>query len=65
MASAVAGFAFTELGLRELVAFTREENLASRRVMEKVGFVHERDFVDDGVRSVLYRVRGSGFHAAA
>jgi hypothetical protein len=24
--------------------------------MEKIGFTYERDFVDDGVRSVLYRL---------
>ena len=59
MAAAVAGHAFTDLGFRELVAFTREENTASRRVMEKVGFVYERDFLDDGVRSVLYRLHDS------
>jgi len=56
MATAVAGHAFTALDLPNLVAFTREENVASRRVMEKVGFVHERDFLDEGVQNVLYRL---------
>ena len=55
MAAAIARHAFTDVGLPELVAFTRVENTASRRVLEKVGFGYERDFVDDGVRSVLYR----------
>jgi len=56
MATAVAGHAFRALDLPNLVAFTREENVASRRVMEKVGFVYERDFLDEGVQNVLYRL---------
>jgi ribosomal-protein-alanine N-acetyltransferase len=59
MAIAVAEHAFTALGLRELVAFTRTTNTASRRVMEKVGFVYERDFFDDDVLHVLYRLTAS------
>ena len=55
MAAGVAAHAFTDVGLPELVAFTRVENAASRRVLEKVGFGYERDFVDDGVFSALYR----------
>jgi RimJ/RimL family protein N-acetyltransferase len=63
IAGAVASRAFTDLGLRELVAFTREENTASRRVIEKAGFVYERDFLEDGVRSVLYRLTDSTIRA--
>jgi RimJ/RimL family protein N-acetyltransferase len=62
MAAAVAGHAFTTLGLSSLVAFTREENIASRRVMEKVGFLYERDFLDEGVQNVLYRLQADSFH---
>ena len=47
MATTVAGHAFTTLHLSSLAAFTREENLASRRVMEKVGFLYERDLLDE------------------
>lgn len=45
-ATAAVHFAFTNLGLRELVSFTVPANQPSRRVMEKLGFVHEpaRDF---------------------
>lgn len=45
-ATAAVRFAFTALGLRELVSFTVPANAPSRRVMEKLGFVHEpgRDF---------------------
>ena len=61
MATAVAGHAFTALGLSNLVAFTRKENLASRRVMDKVGFRYEHDFLDDGVQNVLYRLPAESF----
>ena len=37
--------AFEVLQLPELVCFTLPTNLASRRIMEKVGFRYERDFV--------------------
>ncbi len=48
--------AFRQLALRELVAFTGSDNARSRRVMEKVGFVYERDFVYHEERCVLYRL---------
>lgn len=56
MAHAVADHAFTALGLGDLVAFTKTDNVASRRVMEKVGFRYERGFVEDEERYVLYRL---------
>ena len=43
--------------LLELVAFTLPDNLGSRRVMEKSGFVYERDIVHVGLAHVLYRHR--------
>src|SRR5438270_7571491 len=49
--------AFGPLGLREIVAFALPDNLASRRVMEKTGFVFERDIVHAGLPHVLYRRR--------
>jgi [ribosomal protein S5]-alanine N-acetyltransferase len=54
MATAVASHAFTALSLSSLVAFTRHGNVASRRAMEKVGFLYEGDFIDEGARHVLY-----------
>lgn len=39
-ATAVLDYAFTTLGLEEVVSFTVEANLASRRVMEKIGLQH-------------------------
>jgi [ribosomal protein S5]-alanine N-acetyltransferase len=56
MASAVAAYAFDAVGVRSLVAFTQAENAGSRRVMQKAGFVYERDFVDHGAVHVLYRL---------
>jgi [ribosomal protein S5]-alanine N-acetyltransferase len=57
MASALVGVARDPLGLTEIVAFTLPYNLASRRVMEKVGFTYERDFEWARLPHVLYRLR--------
>ena len=40
-ARAAAGFAFAELGLSELVSMTVPANLASQRVMQKLGMTHD------------------------
>ncbi len=57
MGTALIGYASTVLGLPELVGFTLQDNLGSQRVLEKLGFVFERTFVDDGEDLVLYRRR--------
>jgi ribosomal-protein-alanine N-acetyltransferase len=57
MAQGAITAAFGPLGLRELIAFTLPNNLASRRVMEKTGFVYERDIVHALLPHVLYRRR--------
>jgi [ribosomal protein S5]-alanine N-acetyltransferase len=57
MAAALVGIARDRLGLAEIVAFTLPYNLASRRVMEKVGFTYERDFEWARMPHVLYRQR--------
>ncbi|MGN6869954.1 MAG: GNAT family N-acetyltransferase [Solirubrobacteraceae bacterium] len=57
LAHACVEVAFEQLALRELVAFTLPENIASRRVMEKAGFTYERDIVHAGLPHVLYRRR--------
>jgi RimJ/RimL family protein N-acetyltransferase len=46
------------LNLRRVVAFTRHDNAASQRVMEKLGLDHERDFEYAGWPHVLYREPG-------
>jgi ribosomal-protein-alanine N-acetyltransferase len=53
LASIEAGFG--TLGLEQLIAFTLVGNAASRRVMEKAGFIYERDFQHVGRPHVLYR----------
>jgi [ribosomal protein S5]-alanine N-acetyltransferase len=40
--AAAVAVAFDTLGLDDVVAFTMTTNLASRRVMEKLGFVYEK-----------------------
>ena len=57
LAHACVEVAFEQLDLRELVAFTLPDNIASRRVMEKAGFTYERDIVHAGLPHVLYRRR--------
>lgn len=70
-AKAVLDYAFTTLGLEELVSFTVENNLASRRVMEKIGLHHDPkdDFNHPKLpshkleRHVLYRLKRSEYLA--
>ena len=65
-ALAVLAFAFEHVGLKEVVSFTATENWRSRRVMERIGMMHDPadDFdhpaLPDGhrvKRHVLYRIR--------
>lgn len=55
LAQASVAVAFDSLDLDELIAITLPENLASRRVMEKAGFAHDRDIAHAGLRHLLYR----------
>jgi ribosomal-protein-alanine N-acetyltransferase len=50
----------SELRLAEIVCFTLTTNLASQRVMQKAGFVYEKDIVHAGLPHVLYRQRLAG-----
>jgi ribosomal-protein-alanine N-acetyltransferase len=52
--------AATEVGFERVVAFTRPDNLASRRVMEKLGMHYERDFTHVGIPHVLYAIAPGG-----
>ncbi len=47
----------TAAGFERVVAFTRVENVASRRVMEKLGLRQEREFSHHGLPHVLYASR--------
>lgn len=48
--------AFEEIDLPDLVTFTLVDNVASRGVMEKVGFVYDGDVVHADLPHVLYRL---------
>lgn len=56
LGAAAARVAFEELDRDDIVAFTLPTNRASRRVMEKIGFVYERDLDYKGWPHVLYRL---------
>lgn len=67
-ASALLDFGFQYLKLKEIVAFTTESNLASRKVMEKIGMTRDLDGDFDHplvpkdhplIRHVLYRKKGN------
>ena len=57
IAAASLDVGFRLLGLQDIVAFAIPGNLASRRVMEKVGFTYERDIIHHDVKCVLYRIK--------
>jgi RimJ/RimL family protein N-acetyltransferase len=59
LGSASIDVAFGPLGLADVVSFTLPHNVASRRVMEKLGFAFERDTIHAGMPHVLYRLRTS------
>ena len=50
----------TGLGLRTLVGVTTPENLASRRVLEKLGLRYESEVVVERTTCLLHRVRFEG-----
>jgi RimJ/RimL family protein N-acetyltransferase len=59
IATALGRHALAEVsdrGLRSVVAYTGEDNVASRGVMEKLGMSYEKAFDDDGEPHVLYRL---------
>ncbi len=56
MASACVDIAFRAVRLESVVAFAVPDNTASIRVMEKTGFVYEKDVDWDGRRHVVYRL---------
>jgi RimJ/RimL family protein N-acetyltransferase len=70
-AAPIVDYAFHQLGLAEVVAITALPNLASRRVMQKLGMMHQPEFDFDHpripvghqyLRHTLYSLRGAGFH---
>jgi ribosomal-protein-alanine N-acetyltransferase len=47
---------FASLKLRSIIAFTLQTNLASQRVMQKIGMTYERDFTHYGSPHTFYRL---------
>lgn len=58
LARAALEVVFGPLALEEVIAYTQPDNVASRRVMEKTGFVYERDIKFESQPFVLYRHSG-------
>lgn len=55
-AIALLSYGFETLQLEQLVALAKPENLASRRVMEKIGMQLEKNIQLYGVEWVLYKI---------
>jgi ribosomal-protein-alanine N-acetyltransferase len=49
-------FAFHDLGVDEVVAFTEARNIRSRAVMERLGMTYQRDIIHDSMPFVLYSI---------
>lgn len=69
-AEACLNFAFEELKLDEIVAFTSKDNFASQKVMEKIGMTFSHDFLhpdlDDSHplrEEKLYRIKKQDFNS--
>jgi [ribosomal protein S5]-alanine N-acetyltransferase len=56
MAQASLNVGFRRLGFPEICSWTLPTNLASRRVMEKLGFRYEKDFEFAGLPHRFYRM---------
>ncbi|WP_207714226.1 GNAT family N-acetyltransferase [Scytonema sp. UIC 10036] len=50
---------FEQLGLADVVCYTMTTNQASQKVMKKLGFKYERDFIKANLLHVLFRVTAS------
>lgn len=55
-AAQVVEIGFVDCGFDELLSGTMVENRASRRVMEKIGFVYDCDVVHEDLPHALYRL---------
>lgn len=60
MARMVIQIGFRDVGAESLVGFTLPENVASRRLMEKLGMRYEGVVEHAGLPHVLYRIRRHG-----
>jgi ribosomal-protein-alanine N-acetyltransferase len=64
ISTAILELAFKDIGLTEVVCFTLATNLASQRVMKKVGFQFEREGVHADLPHVFYRLSAAAFSAS-
>ena len=63
MAREAVRVGFEVLGLPVLVAITRPDNAASRRVIERAGLAYERTVHHSGHDQLLYRLRRADWAA--
>jgi RimJ/RimL family protein N-acetyltransferase len=59
--NALVEMVFTRLRLPDLVGFALPDNRASIRILEKLGFIYEKDVEYAGRKHVLYRLRSEQF----
>ena len=57
VATACLAFGREHLQLATIVGVTKPSNRASQHVLLKVGLAYERDFLHEGARSALFRIR--------
>ncbi len=60
LACASLDVVFSSLALNEVIAYTQPHNVASQRVMDKSGFVYERDITVEAQPFLLYRQSAPG-----
>ncbi len=60
---ALVELAFVRLGLPNIVGFALPSNVASIRILQKLGFRYEKDVVHAGRRHVFYRLMSEQFSA--
>ena len=63
ISTAILELAFKSIGLTEVICFTLKTNLASQRVVEKLGFHFEREGLHADLPHVFYRLRAAEFSA--
>jgi [ribosomal protein S5]-alanine N-acetyltransferase len=63
MVRALVNLAFVRLGLPNMVGFALPSNVASIRILQKLGFQYEKDIVHAERRHVLYRLTREEFAA--
>jgi [ribosomal protein S5]-alanine N-acetyltransferase len=55
-AAGVLRYGFQELGMERIVAFALPQNRASVRILEKLGFEYQREFLHAGIPHRLYEM---------